>query len=290
MEIRNTQQKRACNMVWTAAGRYDFEPQYLFLQEDDEPSLYLNTLEGLGYSCFKEAEVLSLLKGIEIGREPDTFRCYVQLILERVIFLRVREKRPSIDELRREYALRHIGELRPPERYQEMSEHRQVLLHCYRITGKNLRTFTKKEVQIADEMDALAVENARTKDDEALVAGIKELLWREFYYHFRKARESEQTAFVGAGLLMVLLGRLFHTEFRLKQKQDENRAQTGAGKGHLKVVWRRLLNRTTAEEDQQFVRQIFGECLFDERMMEKLESAYCTGYHTHCHLWYADTQ
>lgn len=290
MEIRNMQQKRACNMVWTAAGRYDFEPQYLFFQEDDEPSLYLNTLEGLGYSCLKEDAVLSLLKGIEIGREPDTFRCYVQLILERVIFLRVKDDRPALEELRREYALRHIGELRPPERYQELSEHRQVLLHCYRIAGKNLRVFTKKELQIADEMDALAVENARTKDDEALAAGIKEFLWKEFYYHFRKARESEQTAFVGAGLLMVLLGRLFHTEFRLKQKQDENRVQTGAGKGQLKVLWRRLLNRTTAEEDQQFVRQIFGECLFDEPMMEKLEGEYCTGYHTHCHLWYAGTQ
>ena len=51
MELNDARRKRAVNMVWTAADRYDFEPQYLFFHGNGEPDLYLNTLEGLAYSC-----------------------------------------------------------------------------------------------------------------------------------------------------------------------------------------------------------------------------------------------
>ena len=44
MELTHSLKKRATNMVWTAAGRYDFEPVYLFFHINNEPSLYLNTL------------------------------------------------------------------------------------------------------------------------------------------------------------------------------------------------------------------------------------------------------
>ncbi len=289
MEIRNTQQKRACNMVWTAAGRYDFEPQYLFFQQDDAPSLYLNTLEGLGYGCMQEDVMLPFLRDIEIGKDPDTYRIYVQLILERVVFLRQQHSRPSLVALREEYARQHIRELMPPARYPELGEHRQVLLHWYQIAGKNLEDFTKREQELAEEMDALAEKNAEDLDDATLVAGIKELLWHHFYYRFTKARESEQTAFVGAGLLMVLLGRLFHTDLRLKSKETTQENQEN-GEGRLKILWRHLMNQTTVAEDRQFVREIFGDCLFNEQMMKQLEKEYCTGYHTGCHLWYAGTQ
>ena len=45
MELNDARRKRAVNMVWTAADRYDFEPQYLFFHGNGEPDLYLNTLE-----------------------------------------------------------------------------------------------------------------------------------------------------------------------------------------------------------------------------------------------------
>lgn len=44
MELNQSVKKRASNMVWTAADRYDFEPLYLFFHGNNEPVLYLNTL------------------------------------------------------------------------------------------------------------------------------------------------------------------------------------------------------------------------------------------------------
>ena len=39
-------QKRARNIVWTAAGRYDFRPAFLSFYADGEPDLYLNSIVG----------------------------------------------------------------------------------------------------------------------------------------------------------------------------------------------------------------------------------------------------
>ena len=63
MELTHSLKKRATNMVWTAAGRYDFEPVYLFFHSNNEPSLYLNTLEGLAYRTMNPDILLPFLKG-----------------------------------------------------------------------------------------------------------------------------------------------------------------------------------------------------------------------------------
>lgn len=95
MELNDARRKRAVNMVWTAADRYDFEPQYLFFHGNGEPDLYLNTLEGLAYSCMDEEILIPFLRGLEFGRDPDKFRALAQLVLEQAIFERKKEERPG---------------------------------------------------------------------------------------------------------------------------------------------------------------------------------------------------
>ena len=79
MELTHSLKKRATNMVWTAAGRYDFEPVYLFFHSNNEPSLYLNTLEGLAYRTMNPDILLPFLKGLDFGRKPEKFRYLAQL-------------------------------------------------------------------------------------------------------------------------------------------------------------------------------------------------------------------
>ena len=93
MELNDARRKRAVNMVWTAADRYDFEPQYLFFHGNGEPDLYLNTLEGLAYSCMDEEILIPFLRGLEFGRDPDKFRALAQLSWNRQY---LSEKRKSV--------------------------------------------------------------------------------------------------------------------------------------------------------------------------------------------------
>lgn len=40
-------QRRAINLVWTACGDYQFEPQFLALKADGTPDFYMNCVIGL---------------------------------------------------------------------------------------------------------------------------------------------------------------------------------------------------------------------------------------------------
>ena len=149
MELNDARRKRAINMVWTAADRYDFEPQYLFFHGDGEPDLYLNTLEGLAYACMDEEVLMPFLRGLEFGRDPDKFRALAQLVLEQAVFERKKEERPSLLELRKEYAKIHLSEFRAMDRYRELGWERQSLLRCRKILGMDFDGFHKKELELA---------------------------------------------------------------------------------------------------------------------------------------------
>ena len=43
---RGGRQRRALNMVWTAAGEYGFMPDFLAFHRDGSPDLYLNSVIG----------------------------------------------------------------------------------------------------------------------------------------------------------------------------------------------------------------------------------------------------
>ncbi len=60
--LRAQRQKRAVNIVWTAAGRYGFRPEFLAFQQNGEPDLYLNSIVGFVHKHY-QAEVLSAYFG-----------------------------------------------------------------------------------------------------------------------------------------------------------------------------------------------------------------------------------
>ena len=48
----SARQRRAINQVWTACGDYKFEPQFLAMQSDGQPDLYMNCVIGLVHKWF----------------------------------------------------------------------------------------------------------------------------------------------------------------------------------------------------------------------------------------------
>ena len=185
MELNDARRKRAINMVWTAADRYDFEPQYLFFHGDGEPDLYLNTLEGLAYACMDEEVLMPFLRGLEFGRDPDKFRALAQLVLEQAVFERKKEERPSLLELRKEYAKIHLSEFRAMDRYRELCWERQSLLRCRKILGMDFDGFHKKELELA-----AALEEAASLSDAQLVVKTKWVFRHFYFYQAIKARKS----------------------------------------------------------------------------------------------------
>ena len=268
-------------MVWTAADRYDFEPQYLFFHGDGEPDLYLNTLEGLAYACMDEEVLMPFLRGLEFGRDPDKFRALAQLVLEQAVFERKKEERPSLLELRKEYAKIHLSEFRAMDRYRELGWERQSLLRCRKILGMDFDGFHKKELELA-----AALEEAASLSDAQLVVKTKWVFRHFYFYQAIKARKSEETAFVGAGLLIVLMRHLLAGEFHVRSSRGSGNGD-GEELSRWRIAWKHLRSETTQAEDRVFVQNTFGPCIYSDMVMQQIEKEYCVGYHKRCRLWYS---
>ena len=268
-------------MVWTAAGRYDFEPLYLFFHGNNEPVLYLNTLEGLGYASMSEDILVPFLKGLDFGRKPEKFRSLTQLVLEQAIFHRHCHKRPSLISLREDYAKVHLTEFLPASRYQELGWERQALIHWRRILHMDLSGFSNRELALSD-----AMEQAALLEDEELVKEVKSIFRKYFYYQPLAARKSETARFVGAGLFLVVLEQIFSGDFHIRVS-DTDAEEKKTLPARLYVAGKHLLSQTTAKEDRDFMLHTFGPCLFQLEQMEQIQTRFCTGYHEKSNLWYA---
>ena len=281
MELNQSVKKRASNMVWTAADRYDFEPLYLFFHGNNEPVLYLNTLEGLGYASMSEDILVPFLKGLDFGRKPEKFRSLTQLVLEQAIFHRHCHKRPSLISLRKDYAKVHLTEFLPTSRYQELGWERQALIHWRRILHMDLSGFSNRELALSD-----AMEQAALLEDEELVKEVKSIFRKYFYYQPLAARKSETAKFVGAGLFLVVLEQIFSGDFHIRVS-DTNAEEKKTLPARLYIAGKHLLSQTTAKEDRDFMLHTFGPCLFPPKQMEQIQTRFCIKYHAKSSLWYA---
>ena len=50
------EEKRAKNIIWTAAEDYSFEPLYLAFNQDNTADVYLNLIIGLVYKWYDKTE------------------------------------------------------------------------------------------------------------------------------------------------------------------------------------------------------------------------------------------
>lgn len=311
--------KRASNMVWTAAGNYEFKPWCLFYEKNGQPCLYRNTLEGLGYRCLDEGSILPFLRGIQCGMDPEKFLPLVLLALEERIVRRMLPERPYLMELRREYAEKRLEELGPPVRHHALSPQRQELLHWEWVlreeggrdepggkTAQGNRPLTEEEagLRIRQEFcegkhyakreislfwsffqEAEAGEEA----DSVWVSNCKSILWKYYMYHFLPARREEKSHFLGVGMLMYLFGGDSGT-FSAKSGEAAQEADDQEGElseGRLKKLIVHMASKTTALDDREYVENCFGPSMLTDNDHRVITARCCRGLHEGCQLWFS---
>ena len=99
--LRSVRQKRALNMVWSAAGSYGFRPEFLAFHHSGEPDLYLNSIVGFVHRHY-QAEVLSAyFARLHRSVLGELFTELFWLGLEEAAYLREVPSRPVLAGLRR---------------------------------------------------------------------------------------------------------------------------------------------------------------------------------------------
>lgn len=278
-------------MVWTAADRYDFAPPFLFYDMQDEPSLYLNTLVGLGYQALDHEYMETFLLGIESSHDAALLLPLALLVLGEVIYRRQVTERPSLEALRGEYARFRLQELGNPAKYKPMSQQRQQILLLREVLGGEIPfpdfRFLPREHDLAHDL----LEAGRLDNEKEIAKRIKEILWHYYMYKYLPGRKKEDAAFLGVGFLSFLAGGDGGDSFGGRGLGvDETLEGTGEMGRRWRLFLRHLVGGTSPDEDREFVELSFGECLLPAHQMNRITADTCKGLHKPCRLWYAGAE
>ena len=98
------EQRRAMNIVWTAAGDYSFTPAFLSFFQDGTPDFYMNSIIGYVRKWY-EPEIINRLFDLA-GRSffHETLDGLLWVALENCAYEKEVKQRPVLEELRLEHA------------------------------------------------------------------------------------------------------------------------------------------------------------------------------------------
>ena len=95
-EIDERQQKRAANIVWNCAGRYDFRPDFRAYDVKGRADLYWNCIFGAARKHYDYAVFAQIFAGLQQYEDADTYTDLFWLGLENCVYQRELPQRPAL--------------------------------------------------------------------------------------------------------------------------------------------------------------------------------------------------
>ena len=279
MEKLDVSVKRARNMIWNAAGDYRFDPVFLAASGNEDINLYLNMVVGLVHKWLDPVPVEGLLRNMDAAPSQEACEAAAWISLEQAAWVREREERPAMDELRRAWAeaeVRLTGDL--PKR---TSADRIQAARYLAILGRPpVEKLTAREQEFLS-----ALLDAADLDGEGLTNAVRQAI-RAFYHvdlshgYTRKkwAQRWELTNW-------VVLDHRVTSLVRSPERAGEGGLSAAAGKGPVRG---RLSRRRDPDQVRDRIRRLYGEPLLDGARLQACEERFCAGLHAGCHLYYID--
>ena len=282
---REFRQRRAMNIVWTAAGEYGFSPAFLAFHEDGTPDLYLNSIIGFAHRFYDAEKLAAYVCQLDQSILASVFEDLLWLGLEQAIYKRELPNRPVLAELRREHARRFLLDSVDVSMQQLMlrSEIIQTLKtgRCRESLGEPHGIRNPWDRKLYEALDYPA-----ELTTEEIIARTEQILRRFFIFRFTAGPRRSWHIILG-NRWQQWLRRVFslagQREFSVRpwrQADAEGRqafsAENFSGWGH------KLLPVQVAE-----LAKVYGQPLFRESMRGELEAALCRGNHQQAHLYFA---
>ncbi len=279
---RAARERRALNIIWTAAGRYDFQPDFLAFHEDGSPDLYLNAIVGLAYRCHDAAALAAFREELDASWLGRTFTGLYWLALESAVFDRCQGEMPALAVLRRQHAARYLADNEDLAMQRLMM--RDDLVHalksarCRAVLGASPGLLNPWEKRL---YDALAFNGAMTTAD--FITALRDVLRRFFVFRYGLGGSCRGLRFsVGAGLAAVLR-RLLSAP---PEESAVPRLAGGRNRPGPPGLAERLLGAAPPDNPVK-VLTLFPRPLWAEETRRTYEQAFCTGIHRKSHLYYA---
>ena len=271
--------RRARNIIWNAAGRYDFEPPFMAFFPNGTPDHYFNMVVGLVEKWLDLDRIWLFFTGYEADRRAEEFDEFLWLGLENCVYEKEISERPILEQLRRQRAERFYTEQsslsRQQMEFQSMRVYTQQEARWAKVCGKRGPVLTPREKKMAEDLMF-----SGGWDTDGVLAAMEHFLATYFRY-----RETKSGAPRKAGTLAKLLLRHEH------QRRDHFLVRTGTGEGdHPRAVSLGHTglgrHRAPTEADAAYIRAVFGRSMLSEPERRILTNELCVEEDEDCRLWF----
>ena len=271
--------RRARNIIWNAAGSYDFEPPFMAFFPNGTPDHYFNMVVGLVQKWLDLPRIWDFFESYAGDHRRDEFDEFLWLGLENCVYEKELPERPILEQLRRDRAERFYLEqqtlTRQQMEYQSMPVYTQQELRWSAVLGKRPPFHSGREEKM---FEALRFSGAL--DTDGVLAAMSDFLTRFFRFSQDTQQENRRPG--------NALARLFLR--REHRRRDRLLVRIGTGEGdHEKARQQRHegLGRHVGPgpEDEEYIRAVFGQCSRSVQEMRILENDLCVGGDEGCRLW-----
>lgn len=280
---REARRQRALNIVWTAAGAYGFQPDFLAFHRDGSPDIYLNMIIGLAHRFYEPEKLSDYVQKLEQSYFREIFTDIFWLGVEQAVYKRELPARPVLAELREKHARQFLADEVDASMQQLMM--RNEIVHtlkagrCREILGRpaGIRNPWDKNLYLALDYPA-----GLTTDE--LIARTEHILRRFFVFRFEAGRRGSWHIPLSAWLYS-LIRRFLPMEQREMEAAQRQKGQGAEEKAAGSSRWLRWTNQRKNLAD---IQQLFGPPLFPEERRLLLERELCCGNHCRAQVYFAE--
>lgn len=278
--------RRALNLIWTAAGEYGFEPEFLAFTQNGQPDLYMNSIIGYVRKWYAGPELNELFSTVGNALLRETFDGVVWIGLENCAYEREVKERPVLAELRRACAEEFFRQQMERSRQQWMAQNSLVYaLQSARwntVLGKAPGLVNPRERQLFKELAYSGDWNAAQIADHTY-----DIL--RHYFHFD--RNTVHSSVFTRIRKMLADSSLHRLSGRVMRSEDLTFAQYASGAGLVTARKSKESGPLSAAEEENnriYIEECFGLPLYGRQESARIDEALCTDRHTGCHLYFTE--
>ena len=282
--------RRAMNLIWNAAGDYQWESPFLAFHPNGDSDDYLNMVIGLSAKWLDRERITDFFVRLGEGPTLDEISALLWLGIENCVYGKELPVRPVISRMRRERAeefFRVNGMLSEQQMsFMSIRVYDQELLRWSQVHGRRVLSAGPGARKFAKEL-----EFSPAWDTDEVLQKMHQLLAETFH---RTLPDRPPAAVRGSGGLLRTLAGSFSRG--LERRSDLLVLRKGSGSGdkknsvHITHSFSRTGAAQAATADQAYIEETFGPCMYTDAEMRILERSLCTGNDSLCRLWFTKTR
>lgn len=278
--------RRAVNLIWNAAGNYDFDPPFMAFFPNGDADEYFNMVIGFSHRWLDLDRLDGFFDSLGTSNTAQEAASVLWLGIENCVYQKELPDRPILKRLREKRARDFFTYASSLSRQQMMLQSMKVFdqdqARWGKVLGKKV-ILSPAARKLADELEFPAA------DTDALIAKMTEICRQ--YFRLKPGKAEPQTTRIAVrGLARAFARTFMHREIR---NTDLLILRKGSGTGdrkgavHLEHVFGQEHTSGDADRDRAYIEECFGPCIYSDKEMHILEQALCTGPDASCRLYVA---